>query len=177
MTRRMLVIGLVVLAAAASAAGCGGSDASGPPEIEYGRDMCEECHMIISDERFASAYRDADGEEHLFDDPGDLLSSALKGGGLEDAEVWVHDFGTKEWVDAESAFYVVGGEGVQSPMGWGIVAYAEEADAEAFADDSRGRIVAWEDLVGMARSGDLEPGAGQGTGPVSDGAGNLGGDQ
>ncbi|MCZ7536641.1 MAG: nitrous oxide reductase accessory protein NosL [Acidimicrobiia bacterium] len=133
--------------------------------------------MIISDERYASAYRGADGAEHLFDDPGDLLSAAIEAGALEDAEVWVHDFDTKEWLGAESAFYVVGGEGFVSPMGWGIVAYADKTDAEASADDSRGRVVAWKDLVGMARSGDLEPGAGHGTGPISDGAGNQGGDQ
>lgn len=142
------------------AAACGGSDASGPPEIEYGRDMCAECHMIITDERFACAYRTAEGEERLFDDPGDLLAFGIEMDELDGAEVWVHDYGTKEWVEGPNAFYVVGGEGVESPMSWGVVAYADEGDATAFADDSRGRVVAWEDLVGMARDGELEPGAG-----------------
>lgn len=177
MTRRLLVLGLLLGALAGVEGACGGSDASGPPSIEYGRDMCAECHMIISDERFASAYRTSGGEVRIFDDPGDLVSQGLRKGELDGAEVWVHDYGTRKWVDGSKATYVVGADGVQSPMGWGVAAYGRAADARAFAGDSRGRVVAWKDLLGMARSGDLKPGTGQGTGPTTDGAGNLGGNE
>ena len=180
MTRRLTSNAMAVLLAVAAivaVTGCGGSDASGPPKIEYGRDMCAECHMIITDERFASAYRTAGGEERLFDDPGDLLAFGLDQDELDGADVWVHDFGSREWVEGEKAFYVVGADGVESPMGWGVVAYAAEEDAESFANDSRGRVVPWKDLVTLAESGELVPGGGHGVGPDTDGAGNQGGDE
>jgi len=35
---------------------CSSSDASGPPEIQYGRDICVQCGMIASEAKFAAAY-------------------------------------------------------------------------------------------------------------------------
>ena len=66
---RLGLIALVLILIAA----CGSATAGGPPEINYGRDICIECGMIIEDPRFAAAYRLADGSEHKFDDLGGLI--------------------------------------------------------------------------------------------------------
>ena len=44
----------------------------GPPDIVYGRHICLECGMIISEERVAAAY-EWEGEDRVFDDIGDML--------------------------------------------------------------------------------------------------------
>ena len=51
--------------------------------------------MIISEARFASAYRLANGTEKVFDDVGEMLKHGHKTGELADAEAWVHDFETE----------------------------------------------------------------------------------
>ncbi len=47
---------------------------AGPGEIKLGRDVCENCGMIISDPRFLAEIRLADGKLHKFDDVGDAVN-------------------------------------------------------------------------------------------------------
>ena len=59
---------------AIAVAACGEtSEASGPPDIQYGRDICVQCGMIINEEKFAAAYTLNDGTEKSFDDVGGLV--------------------------------------------------------------------------------------------------------
>jgi len=113
---------------------CAPSDNSAPqpPDIAYGRDLCDACGMIISDAKFAAATVLADGETRKFDDIGDMFG--YHGDHPEhQVRAWfVHDHDTEKWLRGEKAFYVVG-PNIQSPMGHGIVAFAEKAAAETFA--------------------------------------------
>lgn len=149
MIRRLAVAVLGFLLAA-----CGGS-ASEPPEIEYGRDVCVDCGMIIEEPRFAAAYRAGD-EERLFDEIVDMLVYGVESGELGSAAAWVHDYGTEEWVAAPDAVYVSGP--VATPMGGGIVAFAEGSDATALAAEVGGDVLTWNDLVRLAESGGLRQG-------------------
>ena len=137
------IVALILLTAA-----CGGAAASGPPEINYGRDICIECNMIISEARFASAYRSADGSERIFDDVGGMILHGRETGELEDATAWVHDFETEEWVEATEAFFVPT-RSVASPMGHGILAFADQARAEAFAADLDGEAITWATVLAL----------------------------
>ena len=50
----LMLVGWVALLALA---GCGGAaDTTQPPETLYGQDVCDECDMIISEEKYAAAY-------------------------------------------------------------------------------------------------------------------------
>ena len=90
--RRRLLVGAATLALV----GCGGSaDAGKPPKIDYGRDACERCRMIISEERFAAALVDQDGRKTLFDDPGELVA-IVQEEGLNERKIWVHDDQSRE---------------------------------------------------------------------------------
>lgn len=150
MTRiRTAAVVLALLVAA-----CGGS-AEGPPDIEYGRDVCADCGMIIEEPRFATAYRAGD-EEWLFDDMVDMLGHAREAGELASATFWVHDYGTEEWIAAPDAAYVSGP--IATPMGGGIVAFAAPADADALAAEVGGEVLTWDDLVQLAESGGLQQG-------------------
>lgn len=134
----ILIAGLVLAA-------CGSAEPTGPPEINYGRDICIECGMIIGDARFAAAYRTEDGTEKRFDDLGGLLVHGRETGELESAQVWVSDFDNEELIDAVPAFYVPT-LGVVSPMGHGILAFAEEARAVAAAQELGGEVLPWAEV-------------------------------
>lgn len=135
---------LVMALAATALAACGTANATGPPEIAYGRDICVECGMIIDDERFAAGYRLADGTEKTFDDLGGLiLHHRESGDDLSTAAVWVHDFETEAWTEATGAHYVPT-LSIASPMGHGILAFSDEARATQAAHDLGGEVVSWD---------------------------------
>ena len=125
---------------------CGATGNDGPPEINYGRDICIECGMSIDDPRFAGAYRLDDGTEKKFDDLGDLIIHGRESGELAHATVWVSDFEREVLIDAASAFYVPT-LGVVSPMGHGILAFSDQSRAEVMAAEIDGEVVGWETVV------------------------------
>ena len=137
----LLLLGLLLISA------CGGAAAAdGPPEINYGRDVCLECGMIISEARFAASYRTTDGVERVFDDIGELLKHGHKTGEVAAAEAWVHDYETEEWVAAEQAYYIVT-RSVVTPMAFGIISFDDRARAEAFARDIDADVVGWDIIL------------------------------
>lgn len=142
MRRRFALLLLTVLVISA----CGSAAADGPPEINYGRDICIQCGMIIGDARFAAAYRLDDGTEKHFDDLGGLIIHGRETGELSSATVWVSDFDDEVLIGSETAYYVPT-RGVTSPMGHGILAFADEARAKETAADLDGEVIGWDDVV------------------------------
>lgn len=146
-------------------AACGPeADTLAPPTIHYGEDVCDACMMIISEERHAAAtIVDVDGanEPRKFDDIGDLLDYHGRRPEMEVLAWYVHDYETVEWLDALSATYVVS-EDLVTPMGHGIVAFADPARAESFAAEHAGEILDFDALwaIGMESAGaDHGPGS------------------
>jgi copper chaperone NosL len=145
-----LLVALTLLVAA-----CASAEASGPPDIKYGRDICVNCGMIISEARFATAYRTPGGEEKKFDDLGDMVVYGIDSGELAQASgVWVHDFETEEWTEATSAFYVPT-LAAATPMGHGILAFSDRERAEQFATDLDGEVIDWATVVQLPISDGL----------------------
>jgi copper chaperone NosL len=137
----LFVMILVVLAFGACASRV---DPDRPPEIVYGEDVCARCGMIISDERFAASLvveKSPNVYEHLlFDDIGNMLMYAREAG--EDAHFvsyFVHDYHSKEWLNAQDAHFVLSDE-IQTPMAFGIAAFEEYSVAEAEAQKWHGSI-------------------------------------
>lgn len=135
---------LVVLALVVAA--CGSSPAEGPPDIQYGRDICVQCNMIISEIGHAAAYRLDDGTEKKFDGVGEMVLHGREQNELGRADAWVHDYWTEEWVDAGDAFYVPT-MAVASPMGHGIFAFADAGRAADFADEVGGEVIDWDTVL------------------------------
>jgi copper chaperone NosL len=145
----------LLLALAVVAAACGAAGAAGPPEINYGRDICIECGMSIDDPRFATAYRLADGTEKKFDDIGDMIIHMRRTGDEPpDTAAWVHDFETEEWVAAADAHFVPT-LSEASPMGHSILAFSEMGRARAFADDVGGEVIAWSTVMALPETDGL----------------------
>lgn len=124
--------------------GCTKVDLEKPPDIVYGRDICTRCGMIIEDERFAAAYVTPAGEARIFDDIGDMLVHQAEKGEAVHA-YWVHDYETAEWLRAEDAFFVLTAD-IHTPMGYGLVALAEEGQATAVALRAQGTVMSFVEL-------------------------------
>jgi len=134
---------------------CGSADTAGPPEINYGRDICVQCGMIITEEKFAAAYTLDSGEERVFDDLGDLVLYTRDAGEVVNPlNGWVHDFETLEWVDLDHAWFVPTLT-VTTPMGHSIVSFSDEARAHAFASDVGGEAVQWAVIEALPATGNL----------------------
>lgn len=127
---------------AAIAAACG-APVDGPPTILYGEDVCDRCHMVISDERYAAAARGPAGEVLRFDDLGCLLADPAV-----DQEagwrVWVHDRESAAWLRAAAARFVRR-DGGTTPMGSGWTATAAPPRETAF--------LGWEEVRRASRAG------------------------
>lgn len=130
----LLVAILLLLGACASE-----PDLEQPPDILYGEDGCDRCSMIINEARFAAAYVTVEGETRRFDDIGGMLRHD-EDNDEEVAAYWVHDYETEEWLKADKAHYVAN-EGLITPMGFGIIAFATRDAAEIFAEAEGGKVM------------------------------------
>ncbi|HSJ72312.1 MAG TPA: nitrous oxide reductase accessory protein NosL [Acidimicrobiia bacterium] len=144
------LVGVTVLTA-----GCASAESTGPPAINYGRDICVECGMIIQDARFATAYRLPDGAEKLFDDVGDMIVHLRQSGdSVDQTTMWVHDYETEEWVSVDAAFFVPT-VSVATPMGHSIIAFSDEGRASTFAGDVDGEVITWDVVMTLPSIGGL----------------------
>ena len=132
---RALLIGLGLTLALV---GCGREQASGPPTLHPGRDECALCGMIVNEERFSCALLVAKGrspEYLVFDDIGCMLDYRAAHPDAMVIEGFVHDYGTRQWLDAARGSYVLASPGgLATPMGSGIAAFA---GAGAAADHAK----------------------------------------
>ncbi len=117
--------------------------------------------MAIDDPRFAAAYRDATGAEHVFDEIGEMLVLANLLSHLDQGEFWVHDYNSQDQIAAADAYYLYGPD-ITTPMNFKIVAFAAEAEAEAFAELNGGLPHRWHELVEMAKANQIVPNPGTG---------------
>lgn len=125
--------------------GCGRKPATdAPPSIRLGEDTCDECRMIISDERFAASYVTAGGETYRFDDPGEMvLSLRRRSDGM--IRAWVYDYETRKPIRAEEAIFVHS-PALHTPMGYGVAAFATRERAEAFIQQQGGKQFTWSEI-------------------------------
>jgi copper chaperone NosL len=150
MIRKFTSLLLFVLLLAA----CGSSlDLDTPPEIRYGEDSCDRCQMIINEARYAAAYVTENGDVRRFDDIGGMFIYTQET--PEDVAVyWVHDFETEEWIKGKEAQYVAAA-GLRTPMGFDIVAFATEEQAESLAAEMDGTVHTFDSLMALATAGDI----------------------
>ena len=93
--------------------------------------------------------------------------------------VWVHDFNSNEWIDGQTAYFVVGSDEL-GPMGKEIVPFADLPAAEAFIAAKGGKLAQFNEideqmLVGVGTTGHHHHGALEPTGVMGahlHGAGN-----
>ena len=115
---------------------------------------CAQCNMKVTDaDRKVSAYLpnvQGMGPSHYCD-----LGCAVQSRNTEcatrqmtfDANAVVYDFLTGEAVPAEKAFFVFKSS-FRTPMGYGIVAFKDKAEADTFAaEHGKAKVIRWFELV------------------------------
>lgn len=142
--RWLFLIALVVLAA------CSGEPTTPEPaKIRFGETICAECGMIISQPKYASSFAYAESKGRFkslaFDDIGDMIGHMRKHPELIPVGVWVHDYESEDWIEAETAYFVESSS-IRSPMGHGIAAFADKAAAERLAAETEGKVLDWNHL-------------------------------
>lgn len=117
-----------------------------PPEIAYGRDMCDACGMLIDEPQFAAAVILEDGTPRKYDDIGEMIQYHRKHPELKVKAWFVHDYDTQEWLPAETAYFVQSSQ-LKTPMGGGLAAFASQQRAEQFAQQVSGKVMRFEELM------------------------------
>lgn len=123
--------------------GCGPLD-DGVPRIRYGEETCDRCRMIISEKRFAAAYRTEAGQLRKFDDLGCAI---LHREAHEEAvtQFWGYDFEETGWLDVRKAFLVRSPDLI-TPMGYGIAVLPTAVKASALVEKVNGQLVKFDQL-------------------------------
>lgn len=131
---------------------------SGPPTLRLGKNECNACGMLISEERCSAAIlltRDGAADYALFDDIGCLLDfehNLDPKASITDR--FVHDYATKQWLTADHATFLhADTSSLRTPMGSGIVAFADARAAQEARLKHGGSIVPFEQLRSEHASG------------------------
>ncbi len=124
---------------------CSGEPETGPKEVKWDRDICERCRMVLSDPHFAAQIRYFPPQKKRskvvkFDDIGCavlwLEDKAWKVD--EKTEIWVADHRTGDWINAETATYVIM---KTTPMEYGLGAQPESAEGGLNYEQAKVHIV------------------------------------
>jgi copper chaperone NosL len=140
----------IVAALAGALGACQGEPLSGPPTLHLGRDECASCGMIINEAKCSCALLVQEGGEReyrVFDDIGCMLEYGRQHEGTLVVSRFVHDYATGAWIDARAGSFLVAPEGrLVTPMGSGIVAFAQRSQAEQKQRDTAGALTGLDDL-------------------------------
>ncbi len=119
----------------------------GPQEIQpvdiFPEDECARCRMTISDPAFASQIINKDGSVVKFDDLR-CFESYRKDHNVDDFEkMYVKDYETKEWISFGKS--IVLQTGIQTPMGSGQIAVADQQRAKQLMEQYPPKLTAVKD--------------------------------
>ncbi len=145
MKRIAISFGIAVLALVGGIVFLWPAHGVGSEPIHYGRDTCAHCRMHISQPGFGGEMRDRTGALTKYDDLGCLLH-AMIALHQEIPEAWVEDHAGGAFTPLLTAHLVHTSAG-DTPMGSGIVAFADAAAAGAYAQAHIGEVVQLEDVV------------------------------
>jgi len=117
-----------------------------PPEIIYGVDICDQCHMIISEASYASAYYTKDRNVRKFDDIGDMVLYHQINKELVEV-FWIQSFDNEKWINANKAFFLDGF--FITPMAHGIIAFSNEEKANSKASEVNLKVKSFEEILSI----------------------------
>jgi len=140
-----IALAVAVLAAVAFVVLRPSGGGKGPEPIAHGKDACDRCHMKIGRPGYGGEMRNREGVLTKYDDVGCLLLAMWKEH-AEVPEVYVEDHGSGELFSLLSAQFVRG-VNIETPMGYGILAFRSAEDAKAFAASSGGEVMALDGLL------------------------------
>jgi len=115
----------------------------GPRAIRYGEDLCEGCHMTITDPAFAGQLVSVTGKVFVFDDIGELAAFAARTPIDQVHGVWVHRFlEPQDRLRAEDAVFLHS-DRLRSPMASGLAAFRDRTVADSMRAVIGGELLDW----------------------------------
>jgi copper chaperone NosL len=130
-----------------------------PQLIIYGKDACEHCHMVISDQRFGGQIVTRKGKHFSFDSVNCLHQYLQKHTGVAAGIYVVDSLHRDQWIEAaEAQFKLI--PTVRSPMGAGLFSLHNSAESTAIpearqltkAQNSEGTM-SWQQLTAELDAG------------------------
>ncbi len=104
--------------------------------------------MTISDFHYAGEIIEK-RKFHKFDDIGCMLAYAQsKDLGPGKAYFWVMDFDSTTWIRGEEAYFVLSPE-IQTPMGYGIIAFKDGIKAKEIASKNKSEVKYFKSLFNI----------------------------
>jgi copper chaperone NosL len=124
--------------------GCG-EKAHTPVAINEDTDKCEICHMAVKDDQFASEIILENGKAIVFDDLGCMYKWIKENEDKDIAKSYVKDYHSKDWLEADKAFYVYD-KPIKTPMAYNVIAFSTEKVAQKFISENNGKLLTTEEL-------------------------------
>jgi copper chaperone NosL len=145
-TTRLIRLSLLLgLLTALGTAGC----SEGAREIHVGTDVCDQCHMTVSQEGFASQLVTDRGRSYVFDSVECMAEFVNREGVPRDQvrSLWVSNFSAPgTWLRAEDARFLRSLE-LRSPMGMGLSAHASDEAVGELRSEFGGELLSWEQVL------------------------------
>ncbi len=142
---RLLGIVIFGLALALGVQACG---SDGPKPINFGKDQCAHCRMMVSDARFGSQLVTTKGRAYNFDDV-QCMVAFVKGGSVDREDVanyYLPDYTNENKLLSAEGLFFLKSESLKSPMRGDVAAFASEQDLEKVRKIHGGERLTWEDL-------------------------------
>jgi copper chaperone NosL len=120
-----------------------------PRKIDFGKDSCHTCKMILMDPTFGAEVLTKKGKIFIFDDVNCLIEFVHIEGVESDnwKQILVVDHANNEnLLDAKTAFYVLSNN-IKSPMASRVAAFATEHDMKEYRKKYDGVYLAWGELI------------------------------
>lgn len=119
-----------------------------PEPFAIGKDICEECNMIIMDPKFGGELITKKGKVLKFDDA-HCIDNYLKKGYVKEADiaqtVSIDYENNKNFLDVKSSYFVVSDQ-LKSPMNSNAASFSTKESAEKKAKESNGSVKTWDEL-------------------------------
>jgi len=117
-------------------------------QLEYGKDQCEHCKMILTDKKYGAELFTQKGKSIKFDATECMLEylNENKTYASEIEQYLVVNL-TKpgELTDADDAAFLISPK-LQSPMGEDISSFKNRSDADKYMNEFGGEIYTWDEL-------------------------------
>lgn len=116
---------------------------AGPPEIVLDRTVCDRCSMLVSEPGFAAAFLVPGADSvRVFDDAACLFAALAEEPQAGQVRLWFQDAAGGGWMEAPQAVFVRTSRSA-TPMGSGVFAFREAADAHRFARQQDAEILSF----------------------------------
>lgn len=123
-----------------------------PQPIEYNKDECAHCLMIISDPKFGSELITDKGKVYKFDSIECLADYISIEREFQYETLWITDFSNPHHlIDATTAHYIVSPK-MESPMSMNIGGFEDQNNMEKVFAEMGGQKMNWDDIKSYVKN-------------------------